>query len=332
MAKVLVYGWYGHGNLGDEAFRPAITGLFPGVDFTFADRLPERLAIRFDAVVFGGGSFLDQAVAGSIDIHLPEGMPIAYLGVSCGDVVHPDHSKLLKKAKLIVVRDRLSFDKLTRIHEIDRNKVHYAGDLVLARDDVYWQLCEQPPSRMVAVFLSDHLTPRRDAPIWAYQAHEWFVREMAKALDRMIDDGLHVSFYAMCVNPRESDERPMWAVTGKMNSDPMSYFSRMGYMDEAECRASIARSHLVVTQRLHGAVFSAALGRHAILINSHDKMNAFAMDSGIETVPYYGFTDRQLLDTVDLLSGSQLPNTDYAKGVKKRWLDIVPIVADKLGL
>ena len=58
MKNIIVYGWYGQGNIGDELFADAFRNLFPDFNFTFVTKLNESILQKSDVVFFGGGSFL----------------------------------------------------------------------------------------------------------------------------------------------------------------------------------------------------------------------------------------------------------------------------------
>ena len=59
MAQVVVLGWYGHANIGDEAYKLAYPAIFPDVSFTFQDNLDN--IERPDAVILGGGDVINES-------------------------------------------------------------------------------------------------------------------------------------------------------------------------------------------------------------------------------------------------------------------------------
>jgi hypothetical protein len=56
--NVLVYGFYGKGNLGDDLFERAFCHLWPGISFSFTNEITRKHIDDFDVIFFGGGSFL----------------------------------------------------------------------------------------------------------------------------------------------------------------------------------------------------------------------------------------------------------------------------------
>ena len=62
MKKILVYGFYFKGNLGDDLFVDAFKALFPAFNFTFVDQISISDLQDVDAVFIGGGSFLGDPI------------------------------------------------------------------------------------------------------------------------------------------------------------------------------------------------------------------------------------------------------------------------------
>lgn len=335
MKRVLVYGWYGKGNLGDEAFKPAMQGLWPDAHFTFVDTLPtpQRMHQNFDALFFGGGSFTDQPIQGAD--RASEGfvpiipIPHAYISVGIGDYIHSDHKWLLREAAIVIVRDQASYERYLDHFRTNRN-LHLATDIAISLSIKTLMPARTVDKEWIGVCLSDSLTPRQASPIWQYDAHRWFVRELAKGLD---DLSKHKPLYFMhfCVNKRETDERPMFEVTGKM--DRYNYaFSRLGESN-FEILKKIAASYFVITQRFHGAIFSMMLGVPCILIDSHDKMRSLIEDANILSVPYYGFTDKALNKAIMALKEWSPEQTiQYVEKGKQQWADLSATVAKLFGL
>src|SRR5271156_1919935 len=105
MTSVLVYGFYNHGNYGDELFKDAFKLIFPELNFTFTDRITvDQLSVA-DAVFFGGGSFLydPPSIEGDAVILLHK-KPIFYIGVGIETNICAEHRDLLKKALLVAPR------------------------------------------------------------------------------------------------------------------------------------------------------------------------------------------------------------------------------------
>ena len=117
--SVLVYGWYNHGNVGDELFRESFKVLFPGANLEFSDRLTEKNLTGKSAVVFGGGSFLYKAPWADLRaLNILQNIPTAYIGVGVEDVVDDVHLRLMKKSKFVAVRTVLGVNFFRSGHSV----------------------------------------------------------------------------------------------------------------------------------------------------------------------------------------------------------------------
>ena len=80
--KVLVYGWYHQGNIGDDLFMEAYHHLFPSLQLVFTETITSDKLQDVDAVFLGGGSFLlDAPRATDEALQLLKKKKIFYLGV-----------------------------------------------------------------------------------------------------------------------------------------------------------------------------------------------------------------------------------------------------------
>lgn len=278
--KIFVYGWYDSGNLGDEAFKASFRQLWPTVDFYFDSAIPTSLD-GYDAFWVGGGSFLDQAIKGLEKVSIP----LAFIGVGAGKVIHPENAKALERAKIIVVRDSDSYDSLSQFAP----PVFQASDLVFARKDLTPLNLKQ--TKQVLVLLNDHITPfGRNVPEWQALAHSWFIQEFSKILDRLTEKGYSISFLPLCINPRVDDRRMAAKIIGH-SEYPKKYYWHVSPISEDFLREEISKSSFVFSQRFHGLVYSLLENRAVIPICIHDKFKGLSRDLTIPMLDYYGITD-----------------------------------------
>ena len=303
--RVCVIGWYGHGNLGDEAFKESFETLWP-YEFSFRDR-PPRAGERFDALWVGGGSFLDQDFFTLRHLDLPLG----FIGIGLGSTIHPNNLESLDRAKIVVVRDLRS--------QLRWGSSLLAPDLVFAREP----LAEVPRDR-ITILLNDFMTPRDSAAEWKTGGYHWFCQEFAKVCDRLVDIA-PLRFLPMQTGAID-DRRMAAAVIGKMRRrDHVDW--RLEPMSERQLRDEIRASRLVVTQRFHGLVFSAIEQTPVVTISAHDKLYGLLaeMDRQTTGVDYYGFTDRRFNDAMGFALST--PPSDYGRQAKERWRCISDTVA-----
>ena len=58
MNNILVLGWYGKHNIGDESYKLAIPKLFPEASVTFSDYIDKKLIEKNDQFIMGGGDII----------------------------------------------------------------------------------------------------------------------------------------------------------------------------------------------------------------------------------------------------------------------------------
>lgn len=305
--KICVIGWYGHQNLGDEAFKESFHALWPDFHFTFRDR-PPGPDEPFDALWVGGGSFFDQPFHPLRHLRLPIGV----IGVGLSSAIHANNLETLDRARIVVVRDQRSQRRW--------GSAVLAPDLVFAR-----QPLPAVPRDGVTVLLNDFLTPRGTSLDWQATSYSWFCQELAKVLDRLVERGERLRFLPMQVGAID-DRRIAAAVIGRMrHRDRVEWW--IAPPDEMELRRCIAASRLVVTQRFHGLVFSTIEQTPVVTITAHDKLSGLLDEMGTTAsgIDYYGMTDRRFLDALDYATSTPPPT--YGRLAKERWQCISATVA-----
>lgn len=268
--RLLIYGWYHQSNLGDDLFQGAFRRVLPGADLRFVNELTPDGVGWCDAVVFGGGSFLDSPVS-----RAPGGLEAAaskvvmYVGVGLETAAHPDHAALLARASLVVARSE-----------------GQAGRADMVAPDLAYSLDRGPGgrSRNGVLFIPNaSVVPTRSSPQWAHAAWGYFKSEASQFLDELTSGGRRVEMVAMCRSRRVNDE---WAAAELVAHTD----SRSTPLLPPPCPATavefFSRFEAVVTQRYHGAVLSELAGTPCVSVFHHDKLRG--VRPGTSTVPYYG--------------------------------------------
>ncbi len=169
MKNILLAGYYGFGNLGDEAILQMFLKHFKDSkninDIVVLSGNPEETSEKYDvksinrysirsiikhmsksdALVFGGGSLLQDVTSKrSIYYYLflilaakVMHKKIVLLSQGIGPIIHKSNfkyaSKILKKADIITVRDKMSMDIL-KLMNIEDSKVKFSADPVIGLD------------------------------------------------------------------------------------------------------------------------------------------------------------------------------------------------------
>jgi polysaccharide pyruvyl transferase WcaK-like protein len=313
--KVLVFGFYTKGNLGDEFFADIFRALFPDFQFTFTDKINEAILKDQDAVFFGGGSFLDQVLSIQTSaLPLLKTKPIFYLGIGTEIDIHPIHLDLLKIAKLIVIRSSAKLDFLKSINP----------NVIIAPDLVYYQSLIQPSSsqkkidKSVLILPNISVLPQGDAPHWKHMGWEYFKFEFAQFLDQLIDDKYQIKFFPMCKSKYLDDD---WAATEifcKMRHRKSLYLLEKRTETIEETINLFSQYETIITQRYHGIVLAEIAKVPCMTISHHDKLKNGDKDH----LSFYGFNKdnaREKFNSVKEknIVSTQLIKEDTYKGIKE---------------
>lgn len=300
-SQILVYGWYNHGNAGDEFFKEAFGLLFPDSELVFVDRITKDDLESTDLLVFGGGSFMykeprvDPDATGLLDK-----IRVAYIGVGIENEIHPFHLKMLQKASIVAVRSPEAVETLKKV----------SINSILIPDIVYLvhAFTASSPSKKILIIPNVETIPVWNAPSWATLAWERFKNEFAQFLDERVEKGWKISFLSMCKNSKMDD---LWAATeivSKMSRRSSNFElvqgSNMKIEKMLEC---ISNNSVVLSQRYHGLILSEMVNVPSIAIHHHDKLkNVFPFRG--EKVPYYEFSKRPLHEVVDRVCSRSMTN------------------------
>jgi len=321
---ILVLGWYGQGNLGDESFRRSFKLLWPAFDFVFSGSVPADQS-RFAAAFIGGGNFLDTNFPGLSLLTLP----VAFVGVGVGSKVSPAFVEVLQRAKAIVVRDEQSVGKLPS--GIDPAAVMTASDLFFARPAHTLPEWRGGGSSDVLVMLSEHFMARPNAPAWFSDGWTRFSRSLATALDILLERGMNVTFLPMSASPAHSDVRAAEDVLRQMENRSKA-LSVSSFVSESMALQAVSRASLTLSLRLHGMIFAAAMGCPFVALCGHDKSHFMAKSMKWQhSLDIYTATWRGILQEVDsALQGSSQESRRAIEEARNKWLAVSEFVTTKL--
>lgn len=307
--NIYVMGWYGHGNLGDEAFAVAFQEIFPDLTFTFGSSLKGFDRSKHDALWIGGGDLF--STEGYLDI--PLDVPLAVIGVGFGNVT-PRLKKVLDAAKIVVVRDQKSKSAYP--------KAILCHDLVFGRN-----LTILPVRQKRVLFLANEFfAPKRTSPNWSQAFYHAYTNEVCNVLEKYVKDGYDVTFAPMCTGAVD-DTRAAAHIISLMPNP--SKVTALGEQTEESLLNLIATSELVVTLRLHGLVYSTITDTPCVAICGHSKMITLANAVGTATVDYYGFSEKMFFSS---LRKAKPENSTYRQKAYQEWLVTSDLIREKFNL
>lgn len=288
--KVLVYGWYHQGNIGDDLFIDAFKHLFPKLDLTFAENINEKRLKDIDAIFFGGGSFLfGQPVITPAALEIIKQKKIFYIGVGVEAEIHPIHLDLMKRAQLLAIR---TSDQLERVKSINSNTM-LIPDLVYSLSELV--VPKTIDDKSVLVIPNVYVVPQHSDPNWKHAAWTYFKSEFCQFLDYLVENKYRPHLFAMCTAHKEDDR---WA-----SSDLISFMQHRsnGYLLQSKLEGIkqisqlISKHSMVITQRYHGIVLAEICRTPYIAIHHHDKLKKQPQNEA-EFISYYGLSKQNMIE------------------------------------
>ena len=299
--KVLVCGWVGSTNLGDElvfagvhhllaeqdvqvaavSLDPAATRRIHGVGAVGANDLPalNRAIGRADAVVFGGGGLLQDVTSPlNLPYHLSRvavarlrRTPVAGLGLGVGGLDtrfgHALTRSAMRGITALSVRDQASAQLLT---EVGVPGAIVAADpaFALPVPDV-----EVADRLVVALRPWGGGTNRLPAAARGDATPDAQVTALASALDDAVNrSGLKLRFVALQADRDDAFHRRVAA--------RMSARAEFVSPDLAGLTAEFATARAVISMRYHGGVAAVLGGRPVVLVSYALKVDALARELG----------------------------------------------------
>lgn len=322
--RILISGYYGFSNLGDEAIltsiQKALTAEYPQIDLTVLSANPEltqevhglkalsrtdfktlwRIMGDYDLLLSGGGSLLQDVTSSrSLQYYLfimalarLKKLPYMIYAQGIGPINSRFNRMLtgwvLKKAKAITVRDQQSVAELISLG-LPKGLVELSADPVL--------LFEGAAEAAVDKILESlHLDPAA-GPIIGVSVRPWgkdekWLQEIAAALDNLSRERqAQILFIPM---QQKEDEAMGLKIRSRMKEKNKVYCLPHGYSVE-EIIAVMKKTQLVLGVRLHALVFAAIAGVKAIAIRYDPKVDHFAERVG-----------QKLAGGIELLQGETL--------------------------
>ena len=180
---------------------------------------------------------------------------------------------ILKKARVLTVRDQQSFDELLRLG-IPKERLFLSADPVL--------LFQAPPTMVGCTILEQLGVQTERGPIIGVSVRPWgnneaWIMELAKALDAMVvERNAQIVFLPM---QRNDDEKIGQRIRDSMKQKDLAFCLPHGKSVQ-ELLSVIDACRLLIGVRLHALVFAAITTTPAIAIRYDPKVDHFAQRVG----------------------------------------------------
>lgn len=309
MKNILLAGYYGFGNLGDEAILEMFLMYFRDSsnikNVVVLSGNPEETNKRYnvksidryniisvvkylfktDALVFGGGSLL-QDVTSKRSIHYYlfliklaklMGKKVVLLSQGIGPIVHESNlkyaSKVLKKADIITVRDNMSIDILEKMN-IEKSKVKFSADPVIGLGFKRERKKDFDKTRI------------------CFTLRNWknivLTEEICKVVDKLYNDGIECVFICFHYN---MDLFLLDELENKLGNKAKFIKNRLTTQEAMEIIKSM---DLLVGIRLHALILSASAYVPFVALSYDPKIDQFLQCLDMEV-----FTDMNNVNSID---------------------------------
>ena len=318
--KIVIQGWYGNGNLGDEIILESmlteLRGHFPNASFVVISDNPEdtmrrhgveslrrgggriqrfrRLHALTDADLFilGGGELLKPYGSsevsvltwlGPLELAHEMGVPTMTWAVGVSKALSPRAKALTKEvlSKTDAVTVR-DQHSLEVLHELGVRKAQLTADPAFLFPGLHpgRRGHVNPHRTKVSVFVTKWYVNR--SVISDPELWGRFERGVADCLDGLIETyGTEVRFIPMMVGEIDEDDRGVAREIAALTRNRDSIELFENAVSPKELLKLISESNLVIGMRLHSLILSAALKVPSLAIEYQSKVRRFSISMGV---------------------------------------------------
>lgn len=289
MHKVLVLGFYGKNNVGDNLFCDAFRSLFQDFHFTFTDVLTIDNIKDTSIIFIGGGSFLSESPNLSEQcLNLLKTKMLFYIGVGAETDIHIIHKDLMMLAALIAIRSPEGIEKVKKLNK----NVIQIPDLVYS---LYKKHNKYQPNKSVLILPNICVVPQNNSDHWKYNSWEHFKFEFSQFLDYLVENKYKINFLPMCKNDEQNDNNAAIEIINAMKYRRLSHILNNN-IDNIDAAIDIfSKYDVIITQRYHGIILAELATIPYIAIHHHDKLKQSYLNSG-KFVSYYSFSKQVMID------------------------------------
>ena len=286
--RVLVNGWYNHGNTGDESYKLTFPAVFPGHSFEFIDHIPKNH--QADAYILGGGNVLEPEFLNQYqNINKPKHL----ISVSAFSNID---KKLLEGFDQVVVRDVRSKKtledkgiKCKLMPDLAFNFQAEAEEGYMLLRNMYRAADYKIYNKIVTVIVNSYVAV--SAPDQRKSKHELAFLKFCYDLAEIFDNTA-ASFVFLPFSTRfPSDDRVAnsWvAAKCKYWEKNLVIYDKLSVQDTLNI---IGASDAVISMRLHSSIFSCVANTPFVDITHHDKNLGFLETIGKTdlSISYWNF-------------------------------------------
>lgn len=312
MKKILVYGYYYKGNLGDNLFIDSFREIFKEYNFTFTNFLTKKNLEEHDCLWIGGGSLLGNFMDGEKNIdEIIFKKDIFYIGISA-ETIHNQHLQLISKAKLVAMRSEHNFDTIKKLN----NNTYIIKDLVYCFYDRY--NLKEKINNKILVIPNIEVVPKQSSEFWKHSSWVYFKSEFCQFLNHLDSMKIEIDFSSFCENSKQSDTAAAHELINFLNIRNYQNIKNFSKSNLQEVIQELQKYDIIYTQRFHGAILSDIAKVPFVSIAHHDKLK----NTQWSVIDYYG------IKKSDLLKSFQNKNIYLIKEKSNDFSELKSIVAE----
>jgi polysaccharide pyruvyl transferase WcaK-like protein len=266
--NILVLGWYGHNNIGDEAYKLTFPILFPDDNIIFRDKIKQEDLSGIDLIILGGGDVVSPYFINQI-----KNIPIRK--IACSVTVRPGSDfENINVFDKVFVRDIQSFEMASNY--LDFKKLFYVPDLAFALEPNRFfgkRLIEaylydenvKPKSYNVVMVINSYLNSKERKGFNAFH-------KLAQDLSEAIDNRQDTNFIFLPFGTQHpADDRVANSIVSSYCSNNNNHCVIYDRLSVNSTLDIISAADVVVSARLHSTIFSILSTTPLIDITHHDK-------------------------------------------------------------
>jgi len=294
MLSVLILGYYGKGNLGDDLFQFAITDMvrtkYPTVSLVFAN--PEDISSipgNPDIIFIGGGDLINDYFMNSLRNLLRDTRTPVYgigIGFPYPNLITPEYLDIFD---IIVTRTKSLYPKL---QEAMPGRSYYGPDLVRFLPNN----TNKKNANRVGIFFANSICPP-DSPL--VQKLVSIVKGIADKTNSCLGKKYVVTLYAMNTSgsPQEDDNVLNRAVYKYIDYDNVQLIENPIAPDQLI--SLFSTFHATVCTRYHAHILSLMSGTPFVSLFSTQKVKDLLQTEGLLEYGHEMLTDRQTLKPIN---------------------------------
>lgn len=288
--RVFVYGWYGHGNIGDESYKLSFCHVWPEHQFTFSDK-PDNNA-TYDLCIIGGGDVVRPEALKATEKLL---CPRIALSVT---ITEQSLCEDLRKLKHIYVRDGKSAEVLRKYNYLNYTYLPdistcLKGDKARGNNVILKNYVDNGlvlHSEVCVVIMNAHLMGTYDKKFYDRITFEKLVGDMASLMDKKATSFLFLPLSTKFPWDDRVSNGIVQSNVKKFNKNAVIY-NPLSVQDTIDI---IAASDLVITTRFHGLIFGIGNNISTVTLSFHDKFSGFCETINQPYLDYYNTTEKLL--------------------------------------